>query len=93
MAKRKTPKVKNLGTDKITTEELENLQALVRAIQESQSEIGMIETRKHHILHSILELQEMLSKLRETFKEKYGTGDINIQDGFIRKQEDEQADS
>ena len=98
MAKRKTPKSEKIvdlkpKADKITEEQLNSLQGLVKAINTAQADVGAIEARKHNLLHQVFEIQGMLAKLQEEFKEQYGTGDINIQDGSIRKQEDEQADS
>tara|TARA_R110002126_G_scaffold73235_7_gene182736 strand:+ start:465 stop:761 length:297 start_codon:yes stop_codon:yes gene_type:complete len=98
MAKRKTPKGEKIvdlkpKADKITEEQLKSLQGLVKAINTAQADVGAIEARKHNLLHQVFEIQGMLAKLQEEFKEQYGTGDINIQDGSIRKQEDEQADS
>jgi len=93
MAKRKTPKVKDLGTEKITEEQLTKLQSLIKAINETQAEVGMIETRKHNLLHQVFELQALLSDLQKEFKEQYGNVDININDGIINAKQDEQVNS
>ena len=93
MAKRKTPKVKDLRPEKITDEQLNSLQGLVKAINTAQADIGAIEARKHNLLHQVFEMQGMIANLQDEFKKQYGTGDINIQDGSIRHQENEQADS
>ena len=93
MAKRKTPKVKDLGPKKITEEQLTKLQSLVRAINETQAEVGMIETRKHNLLHQVFEMQAHLSDLQKEFKEQYGDADININDGTIKPKQDEQVNS
>ena len=93
MAKRKTPKIKDLGPKKITDEQLNKLQNLVRAINECQNDIGSIETRKHTLLHQIIKFQELLEQLQKDFKEQYGDVDININDGTIKERQDEQANS
>ena len=93
MAKRKTPKIKNLGLKKITEDQLHRLQNLVRAINDCQNDIGSIETRKHNLLHQVLKLQELLEKLQQEFKEQYGDADININDGTITPKENEQVNS
>ena len=93
MAKRKTPKIKDLGPKKITDNQLTKLQGLVKAINETQAEVGMIETRKHNLLHQVLKLQELLEKLQQEFKEQYGDADININDGTIKPKENEQVNS
>ena len=91
MAKRKTPKIKNLGPEKITKEQLTKLQSLVRAINETQAEVGVIETRKHNLLHQVFEMQAHLSELQKEFKEQYGNSDISIADGTIKPKENEQV--
>ena len=93
MAKRKTPKVKDLGPKKITDNQLTKLQSLVKVINEAQAEVGMIETRKHNLLHQVFEMQTLLSDLQKEFKEQYGNSDINISDGTIKPKESEQVNS
>ena len=93
MAKRKTPKVKDLGSKKITKEQLNEIQSVFRAINAAQSDLGSIEIKKHKILHDVTQFQAMANSLQEKLKEEYGDVDINIADGTIREKEDEQADS
>ena len=50
MAKRKTPKVKDLRPEKITDEQLKKVQDVVNNLNRSQMDIGQIESRKHEIL-------------------------------------------
>tara|TARA_Y100001973_G_C5192940_1_gene332196 strand:- start:741 stop:1004 length:264 start_codon:yes stop_codon:yes gene_type:complete len=85
MAKRKTPKVAK--PSKINKEDLNSLQELVSNINQSQMQIGLLESQKHNILHSINIFNDRLLSLREKFKEDYGTDDINITDGTINKNE------
>tara|TARA_R110000737_G_scaffold632_1_gene2119 strand:+ start:1293 stop:1550 length:258 start_codon:yes stop_codon:yes gene_type:complete len=83
MAKRKTPKVADLRPDSITNEQLVKLQGIVKAINTTQAEIGMLESRKHNLLHQVFEFQQVLSKFQTEIKEQYGTDEINISDGKI----------
>ena len=83
MAKRKTPKVADLRPDSITNEQLIKLQGIVKAINTTQAEIGMLETRKHNLLHQVFEFQQVLSNFQKEIKEQYGTDEINITDGKI----------
>lgn len=83
MAKRKTPKVTDLRPDSITDEQLIKLQGIVKAINTTQAEIGMLESRKHNLLHQVFEFQQVLSKFQTEIKEQYGTDEINISDGKI----------
>ena len=93
MAKRKTPKVKDLRPQNVTTEELKNLQQLVNAIRQGEMQLGQLETKKHGLLHQILGVQEQISLLQKEFEKTYGNVDINITDGTISYPEDEQANS
>jgi hypothetical protein len=88
MAKRKTPKVKDLRPEKITDEQLKKIQDTVNGINRAQIEIGQLETRKHEILHGIAGLRDQLTLLQTEFEKEYGSVDINIQDGTINYSSD-----
>jgi hypothetical protein len=92
MAKRKTPKVKDLRPQKVTAEELKRLQELVNMVRQGEMQLGNIETKKHSLLHQITGVQEQIGLLQKDFQESYGDVDINITDGTIQYQENEQAD-
>ena len=88
MAKRKTPKGDKIvdlkpKAEKITEEQLTKVQNIVNTINRAQMDLGIMETRKHQVLHSITVMQDELSVMQVEFNEQYGTSDINIQDGTI----------
>ena len=89
MAKRKTKKVEKAS--KITNDELNQVQSIINNINRAQMEIGAIETRKHSLLHHISVSQEKLAEMQAEFEKVYGTADINIQDGTINYNKDEQT--
>ena len=89
MAKRKTKKVEK--ATKITNEELNKLQEVVNIINKAQMQIGMLQTNIHQLLHHIAGKNDELMLMQSNFKEKYGTDDINIQDGTINYKKNEQA--
>tara|TARA_R100000655_G_scaffold106509_2_gene155917 strand:- start:104 stop:376 length:273 start_codon:yes stop_codon:yes gene_type:complete len=89
MAKRKTKKVEK--ATKITNEELNQVQSVINDINRTQLEVGNLETRKHNFLHHISILQEKLNKMQDEFEKTYGTADINIQDGTINYEKNEQT--
>ena len=89
MAKRKTKKVEK--ATKITNDELNKVQSIINNINRAQLEIGSFETKKHNMLHHVGILQDELSKLQVQFKKNYGTDDVNIQDGTINYDKDEQT--
>ena len=88
MAKRKTPKVKDLRLEKITDVQLTNMREVVTAINKAQMDLGVIEVRKHEILHAVTQMQIKITELQNEFKEQYGTDDINIADGTIKYNDD-----
>jgi len=82
----------NTKVEKITSEELEAIQNLVKQINNGQSQIGQIETQKHAILHQIAEVQKSLKDFQEKLEKEYGKVNVNIQDGTITPIEEEQED-
>ena len=76
---------------KITNDELNKVQSIINNINRAQLEIGSFETKKHNMLHHVSSLQAQLSKMQVEFKKNYGTDDINIQDGTINYEKDEQT--
>tara|TARA_E500000305_G_C3842446_1_gene152376 strand:- start:191 stop:460 length:270 start_codon:yes stop_codon:yes gene_type:complete len=76
---------------KITNDELNKVQSIINNINRAQLEIGSFESKKHNMLHHVTSMQEELSKLQVEFKTNYGTDDINIQDGTINYEKNEQA--
>ena len=88
MAKRKTQKSEKIvdlkpKAEKISEKQLTKVQDVINRINRGQLELGIMETRKHSILHSIARVQDELPLLQEEFKKEYGTYDVNIQDGSI----------
>tara|TARA_R100001129_G_C5117052_1_gene188912 strand:- start:17 stop:325 length:309 start_codon:yes stop_codon:yes gene_type:complete len=78
--------------EKITDEQLEQVQNTVNSINRTQLEIGSMELKKHELMHNISSLREALGKLQNEFDKEYGTYDINIQDGTINYPENGKAD-
>ena len=92
MGKKKN-KVVDLKPEKISEEELTQLRNIVSAINKLQFDIGTIEVQKHNALHALFEGNDKLNEMQSNFKEKYGTDDVNIQDGTIKYKDDEPSDS
>tara|TARA_R100001591_G_scaffold48466_1_gene59159 strand:- start:800 stop:1087 length:288 start_codon:yes stop_codon:yes gene_type:complete len=90
MAKRKTPKVKDLKVkaDKITAEELTELQRVVSGLEVRYMEVGKIENQKHQVLHQIAGLQDNIKLLQTKLEDKYGKNvDIDVRDGSIKEKD------
>ena len=79
----KKEKVIDLKSEKITDEQLKEVQDTVNSINRSQLEIGNIELKKHEMLHGMAALREKLVSLQKEFEKDYGTFDVDIQSGVI----------
>jgi len=79
MGKKKN-KVVDLKPEKISEEQLRELQQVVSAINKLQFDIGTMEVQKHNALHAIFQGNDKLNE-------------INIQDGTVNYKEDEPSDS
>ena len=80
---KKIKELTGVKPEKITDEQLNKVQSMINGLHGAQSEIGVLETKKHHLLHVIAGHQDTLSKKQTEFEKEYGTADINIQDGTI----------
>ena len=69
--------------EKITEQELKDLQLVVDQNNTVQFRIGAIETQKHELVHRHATIQQNISKMQSDFSEKYGTFDIDLKDGTI----------
>lgn len=69
--------------EKITDEQLQKVQSIVNTLNRAQLELGMLETKKHNMLHNVQTVQDQLTVLQSEFEKEYGTVNINIQTGEI----------
>ena len=68
MAKTKKEEIVDLKpkAEKITDEQLKKVQETVNNINKFQLELGMLETKKHSILHHVASMQEKLTLMQVT---------------------------
>ena len=85
---KKIKELKGIKPEKITDEQLKEVQDVINEINRAQMDLGQMETRKHSLLHHISLMQENVGKIKEEFEKEYGTADVNIQDGTINYQEE-----
>ena len=78
--------------EKISDEQLKELQGTVSTVNRLKFDIGTMETQKHNLLHALFQANEKLLEIQEAFKKEYDTSDINIQDGTINYPENGEAD-
>ena len=87
-------KVEDIKVEKITDQELKELQDQVNKINSAQLRLGGIESQKHTLVHGINAMQKEVQDMQVKLEEKYGKVSINITDGTIRQiPEDEQANT
>jgi hypothetical protein len=87
-------KVEDVKVEKITDEELKELQDQVNKINSAQLRLGGIESQKHTLVHGINAMQKEVQDMQAKLEEKYGKVSINIQDGTIQEiPENEQANT
>lgn len=79
-----------MSENKITQEQLEELQGYVGKLNNAASQIGNLELQKHQINHAAAEVQNDLNKFQAKLEEKYGKVQINIQDGTYKPIEEEE---
>jgi len=75
--------------EKIKKEQLEEIQNLVKQINNGQIQIGQLETQKHMILHQVAEIQKVLKDFQDNLEKEYGKVNVNITDGTITPIEEE----
>ena len=95
MAKNTSKKIKELKgikPEKISDEHLKEVKGVINDINKFQLDLGILETKKHSLLHHISTLQEKIGDMQVKFEKEYGTSDINIQDGTINYKENGEAD-
>jgi len=85
----------NKKVEKITDEQLQELQGHVNKINQAQLQLGQLESQKFSLVGVIPQLQKELKDFQDKLEEEYGKVSVNIQDGTIQEipVEDEQADT
>lgn len=75
--------------EKITEEQLEQLQTAVNENNTVQFHIGALEFQKYEMIHKQVATKSKMLELQAIFSKEYGTFDININDGSINYAKDE----
>ena len=69
--------------EKITEEQLKDLQSVVNDNNAIQFRVGALEAQKHELLHQQASMQSKIIELQNTFSKEYGTFDVDLADGTI----------
>ena len=80
-----------MSENKITQEQLEELQGYVGKLNNVATQIGNLELQKHQLNHIATETQTDLNKFQVKLEEKYGKVSINIQDGTYKPIEEKEV--
>ena len=88
MTKKETKKVEKVidltpKAEKISEQELAKLQATIKTIDSLTVDVGRIEVQKYGLMKAMGDVQQNIETMRQEFNDKYGTDNINIQDGTI----------
>jgi len=75
--------------NKISQEQLEELQGFVGKLNQAASQIGNLELQKHQLNHAAAEVKQELNKLQAKLEEKYSKIKIDIQTGNYEPIEEE----
>jgi len=83
-----------MSKNKITKEELEQLQAKISVLNNLQYKLGALAVDQNKVLKAFDTVREELRTLQMELKETYGNVSINVEDGSLTETEetDEQAD-
>lgn len=66
---------------KLNDEQLRLLRSKLDVVSKLYGEVGMLETRKHEVLHDLSSAKERLRDYQEDLRKEYGDISINIDDG------------
>ncbi len=76
--------------EKVTAEELKEIQDYQAALYKVTTDIGVLETQKHALLHELAGTNNDQEEYKKVLEEKYGKININLEDGtFEELKEDE----
>lgn len=83
-----------MSKNKITKEELEQLQAKISVLNNLQYKLGALAVDQNKVLKAFDTVREELRAMQMELKETYGNVSINVEDGSLTETEetDEQAD-
>ncbi len=75
---------------KITEEQLKKVVEQNKQLEETVIEIGVLESKKHALLHKVAELNTILEESKKELEEEYGKISIDLKTGEYIKIEKEE---
>lgn len=73
--------------EKLTEEQLRILKSKLESLTRIHAEIGMLDSKKHELLHDAVGAKTKLQDYQKELQEEYGDISINIEDGTFTKPE------
>ena len=67
--------------NKITAEALKEIQELQANLYKLTTDIGVLETQKHAVLHELAGVNQTQEEYKKVLENKYGPININLEDG------------
>jgi len=77
-----------MAENKLTEKELKEVQELQNTLYKLTTDIGVLETQKHAILHELAGVNQKQEEVKKTLEDKYGSININLKDGTFELQEE-----
>ena len=74
---------------KIKKEELKLVKEQQAKLNNIVTQLGVLETQKHGLLHEVAGLNKEIESTKNTLEEKYGKVEIDLTDGTYKKIEEE----
>jgi vacuolar-type H+-ATPase subunit D/Vma8 len=71
----------------LTEEQLRILKSKLEALTRIHAEIGLLDSKKHELLHDAVGAKTKLQDYQKELQEEYGDISINIEDGTFSKPE------
>lgn len=71
--------------NKIEEKELEKVVEQQKTLNEVLTNIGVLETQKHGLLHKVAALNKDIEEVKNDLEGKYGAININLEDGTYTK--------
>jgi hypothetical protein len=71
--------------NKIEDKELEKVVEQQKELNEVLTNIGVLETQKHGLLHKVAALNKDIEEVKNDLEGKYGAININLEDGTYTK--------
>ncbi len=75
---------------KIKEEELEKITSQNQKLNDLVLELGILETKKHGLLHAVAELNVEIDKFKIDLEKEYGSINIKLEDGSYTEIKEEE---